>query len=430
MLAQWSALAIFRFLHALVNAPVELFLLTLGIMLFRPPDLRFYDLDRIAFIVLFFSVAIRILVSGGRFALPRYVVLPMLAMTVLAFMATVSRPYDAELWSVFAAKWLVPLVMFCLAGYVFDNPRALGKLEVFSWIVLIYLCVIAVLFLFNIRDFIFPRYILDNNIGIHFDRARGPFLQAVANGMILNLLALIALDSFRRHKLPFYVAGGLFVLVPLAVLATKTRAVWLSFGLSIIVLALTSPSRKIRTASVCVAMAAGLGVWTILGNSDEHASLKTRLEEASPVEFREVLYQTGWEMFREKPLLGWPAQKIQPQLDQRINEFHQEAFYFHNTFLEIGVSYGVAGLGLYLWMVIDLLSLRHPINPPPQKCVEHFIDDGFRPLWPLLVAVYLLNACFVVMNYQFVNGFFFTIAGIIAAQNHRSQRGNRAFSYL
>jgi len=36
------------------------------------------------------------------------------------------------------------------------------------------------------------------------------------------------------------------------------------------------------------------------------------------------------------------------------------------------------------------------------------------------VAVYLLNGSFVVMNYQFVNGLLFTIAGILAAQNRRA----------
>jgi hypothetical protein len=34
--------------------------------------------------------------------------------------------------------------------------------------------------------------------------------------------------------------------------------------------------------------------------------------------------------------------------------------------------------------------------------------------------VYLLNASFVVMNYQFVNGFIFTIAGLLVAQNRRN----------
>ncbi|HLB86577.1 MAG TPA: hypothetical protein VJK29_02890 [Terriglobales bacterium] len=49
-----------------------------------------------------------------------------------------------------------------------------------------------------------------------------------------------------------------------------------------------------------------------------------------------------------------------------------------------------------------------------------FLDEQFRSLWPVLVAVYLLNASFVVMNYQFVNGLLFTLAGMLAAQNRRA----------
>jgi hypothetical protein len=37
----------------------------------------------------------------------------------------------------------------------------------------------------------------------------------------------------------------------------------------------------------------------------------------------------------------------------------------------------------------------------------------------VLVGAYLFNASFVVMNYQFVNGLLFTLAGILALQSRR-----------
>ena len=52
----------FRPLHALIAAPALLFLATLAVMLFRPPDLQFYWLDRIAFLLLLFVVLLRVLV--------------------------------------------------------------------------------------------------------------------------------------------------------------------------------------------------------------------------------------------------------------------------------------------------------------------------------------------------------------------------------
>jgi hypothetical protein len=74
---------------------------------------------------------------------------------------------------------------------------------------------------------------------------------------------------------------------------------------------------------------------------------------------------------------------------------------------------------------MDLLRVGRRIKT---SFVEaHFIDQKFRFLWPVLVGVYLFNASFVVMNYQFVNGLLFTLAGILAMQNR--QQSSRAPVY-
>lgn len=405
-------------------APAILFIATLAIMLFRPPDLNFYDLDRIAFLALLFVTVLRIFLRREPFHFSGPVLLPMFALTLLALAGALSRPYEPQIWSVLAAKWLVPFTMFWLAGHIFQDQASQRKLEIFFWIVLAYLSVIAALFLFNASSFIFPRYILDENLGIHADRARGPFLQAVANGVALNLLALFALNSFRRRRLPAWMTAMFFVLVPIAILATKTRAVWLSFALSILVLLFT-PDRRIRVACFVLVLAGAAASWVVLSSNDQQASssISSRLEEASPVEFRKALYQAGWEMFLEKPFIGWPSAEIQPEIERRISEFHQEVFYFHNTFLEVAVGHGIVGFALYVWVFIDLLGLRRfpgPARPNPRNI--QIFDSGFRHLWPVLVLVYVLNACFVGMNYQFVNAIFFTVAGILAAQNRCARR--------
>ncbi len=135
--------------------------------------------------------------------------------------------------------------------------------------------------------------------------------------------------------------------------------------------------------------------------------------------FRMAVYQAGWEMFLEKPLSGWGATDMQTELSKRISDFHQEQFFFHNTYLEIVVQYGLVGLLLYFWIVIDLLKLGRGRNQPRFHEGSSFLDREFRALWPLLLGVYLLNGTFVVMNYQFVNGFLFSVAGLLAAQNRR-----------
>ena len=141
------------------------------------------------------------------------------------------------------------------------------------------------------------------------------------------------------------------------------------------------------------------------------------------------MYQTALDMFREKPLLGWNSDQVQPELAKRICDFHQPAFFFHNTYLEIAGEHGVFGLVLYGWLIVDLFRVGRNSRPHLPNEERGFLDEGFRSLWPVLLAVYLLNASFVVMNYQFVNALLFTIAGLLSAQNHSPTPRLHAFPY-
>ena len=389
-------------------------------MLFHPPDFNFHSIDRFAFGLLILVVLLRVCVLRQPLRLCGPVTWPMLAMLLLAFYGVVSQPNDAETWSLFAAKWLVPFALYHLAAYIFDDAQSLRRFETFSLVVLGYLSLTAIFFLIDAKQFIFPRYILDESLGYHADRARGPFLQAVANGVALNLLGLLALNSFRRKRLRALLALFFLASLPLAIVATKTRAVWLSFALSILGLLFFSSSRRLRRACLCLVIAGGIGLATAVSFADRNASLTDRLEERGPVIFRMEIYQAGWEMFLQKPLAGWGAAEMQTELSKRISDFHQEQFFFHNTYLEIVVQYGLVGLVLYLWIVVDLFKLGRRLNSTTTFTLGAFLDEEFRTtLWPLLLGVYLLNASFVVMNYQFVNGFLFTLAGLLAAQNRR-----------
>jgi putative inorganic carbon (HCO3(-)) transporter len=402
-------------LHWLMSAPALLLIATLTAMLFRPPDVKFYCFDRVAFGVLLFVVSLRVLLLRQPLHLRGPVVLPMFALTLIAVGSAFNQAYDAETWSVVAAKWIVPLCLYVIAGLIFDSASSLRTLEIFCLLVLAYLTVTAVLFLSGEKSLIFPPFILDESIGIHADRARGPFLQAVANGVSLNLLGLVALDSYRRHKLRGLAALLLLIGLPLAILATKTRAVWASFAVSVVAMLAISPSRRVRRACLCLVLAGAFGVFCAFTFEDVGHTLNERLAERSPVEFRMAMYRAGWDMFCARPLLGWGSGQVQADLEKRISDFHQSEFFFHNTFLEIAVEFGTVGLLLYAWMVFGLLRLGRKL--PSQPVGSGFLDSGFRAMWPVILGVYLLNACFVVMNYQFVNGVLFTFAGILAAQN-------------
>lgn len=409
------AATLVRPLEALVAAPSLLFLATMAVMLFRPPDLKFFALDRVLFALLVAVVFLRMCVLRLPLQIPSAVTWPMLGLAVLGFFSLFGEPFEIENWSVFAAKWVVPLTFYVLAGYIFEDATALRRFETFALLVLGYLTFTAVMWAAGVTSLVFPRWILDESIGIHADRARGPFLQAVANGVTLNLLGLIAVNAWRRRRLRGPFAWLLMAALPVAIVATKTRAVWLAFAASILlVFFLRKRSSLLR---VC-AWAIFLSITTAMTvTALAHDSVADRLQDRSPVEYRMAVYDAGWHMFAERPLFGWPARSIQPELSNRISGFKVDAVYLHDTYLEIAVQHGLLGLGLYVWIIAGLFRLGRRSGS-----VGTVFGDEFRPLWRLMVLVYLVNASFVVMNYQFVNGLLFTMAGLLAAQQRRAER--------
>jgi putative inorganic carbon (HCO3(-)) transporter len=414
----WLATALFRPLHFLVLSPSLLFFATLTAMLFRPPDLHFYNLDRVALALLVVMIVLRIVVLREALPVAKTVAFPLLLLTTLGLIELLQRPAESRDWSTFAAKCVVPFLLFHLAQLVFIDNKSLKQLEVFLLLVLAYLALMAAFFLLEARDLIYPGFILDESLGIHADRARGPFLQAVANGVSLTFLSLIALDSYRRERVRGIFALIFALIVPAAILATKTRSVWISFAAAVVGLWVFSSSRRIRRACAYITAGSLLAASATCLVCLRDASFGERLSERSPVEFRFSMYRAGWEMFLEKPLFGWHIDQVQPELAKRVEGFHQEQFFFHNSYLEVAVNYGVVGFAFYLWILLDLFRIgqKNKIAAPGQSC---FLDQKFRSLWPLLVGIYIFNASFVVMNYQFVNGLLFTLAGILAAQNRK-----------
>ena len=80
----------------------------------------------------------------------------------------------------------------------------------------------------------------------------------------------------------------------------------------------------------------------------------------------------------------------------------------------------IVGLALYLWLIWEIWLLGRGVIPHDEA--HGFLDHQFHRLWPIFLSVYWINAALVVMNYQFVNGLLFTIAGMLAAQRRRAQR--------
>jgi len=394
--------------HLGLAFPSVLYLAAMTVFLFRPPELYSYYADRIAFGGLVFFVVLRTMALREKFPFVASLSLPMTALTALAVIRALREPFDAQAWSIIASKFIVPFTLFHLAILVFRGASERRHFEIFVLFALGYLAITAIAFLVEARSLIFPRFILDESIGFHLDRARGPFLQAVANGVSLNLLGILAVALSDKRKTAVLL---LWLVLPLAVLATMTRAVWISFVVSTIILGFRLIERRLHCA--CIApVVAGLLLGLAVGMSS--SSLKTalwdRTAERGPVEARVAAYHAGWAMFQERPLTGWLAGDMYAELARRMEGYHLRTFYVHNTYLALLVEFGVPGLAIYAILFFNLFRLARRGVPGESGLVA-----ALRKVWPILLIVYLFNAFFVDMAYQFVIGLMFTVGGMLCS---------------
>lgn len=396
-----------RPLHLALAFPSVLYVAAMTVFLFRPPDLFSLYADRVAFVVVVFFVALRALAIRDGIPFFAAISVPMLGLVSLAVFRAMREPFDPQLWSIIASKFIVPFVMFHIAVLVFRGRGEQSHFEIFTLIVLGYLIFIAIAFLVDATSLIWPRFILDESIGFHADRARGPFLQAVANGVSLNILGILALVLPRSYRKFVWL---LWMLLPLAVVATMTRAVWISFGLSALAMCYLLVERRVQ-AMCLIMVAAGLLGGLALGFSNHSLkkSVWDRTEERGPVEARMAVYNGAWEMFQERPWSGWPAGKMYAELGRRMEGYHLRIFYVHDTYLALLVEFGIPGLSIYGILFFNLFRLRRPRAEDPPSVA------ALRKAWPVVLGVYLFNAIFVDMTYQFVSVLLFTVGGMLCA---------------
>jgi O-antigen ligase len=108
------------------------------------------------------------------------------------------------------------------------------------------------------------------------------------------------------------------------------------------------------------------------------------------------------------------------ELARHVSGYKQKELYPHNTYLEILVEHGIFGLALYLWLMLEIFRLGRGAVPRAER--EGLLNRQFHAIWPVLLGVYWVNAAVVVMNYQFVNGLLFSMAGMLAAQRRRAMK--------
>lgn len=202
-----------------------------------------------------------------------------------------------------------------------------------------------------------PGYITDPAVGTHSDRARGPFAEAAANGLILyaaciaSVIAAFTWRDRRWRRVAMVVAG----LCALGILFTVTRAAWIAGGAGTIVALLAI--REGRRFVVPVVALVGVGVllaFAVVPGLQGQA--ESRADDEKPLWDRRNSNAAAMRMLAERPLLGFGWGRFTAESFEYYRQPYDYPLTFvgdlHNLYLANAVELGLIGGLLWLFAVV------------------------------------------------------------------------------
>jgi len=330
----------------------------------------------------------------------------------------------------------VPILQHMIEGYVIPfllywigcrsplNEKVVDYVYLLFGVLGIYLSLTALFEIAGMWSFVFPRKIADPTVGIHFGRARGPYLQSVRLGIYL-LASFFMIWIGLVWRVRWGRTGQLLglALSPLflaAILATMTRSVWLGFGIAAAILFVLTLRGKFRRAAL-LSMVGGAVLVLLIGRSGLVAFKReaNSQDTAQSTNMRVVFAYVSYLMVKEKPLRGFgfghfPHEKEQ-FLTDRSTKLQMETirgFIHHNTFLSILVELGLFGLialcGLFVAWGRRAYRLWQDAEAPDWM-------RGHALVFLMFLGAYSLQMVFHEVSYSAIeNGVLFLMAGMMS----------------
>ncbi len=301
----------------------------------------------------------------------------LLVSMLLSDWRTFPKEHVGPMWR-WVGGYLTPLIVYWAAKQAPWNERASGLVQASITIFGFYLAFTAICEITQQWSLVWPAYIADPSVGLHFGRARGPMVHGVSFGHYMSVCLLAGVVWFESLGkwgriavglvLPLYAAGVFF---------SYTRSAWIGAALGLCTVLLLTLHGRTRNIVLGGMIVAGLLVGAtqmdkIVGFQREQSAVDT----ADSANLRVSFAYVSWLMFQDRPLFGFgfgrfPVDKL-PYLDDRSTDLNLEAlrpYVHHNTFLSILVDTGLVGLTLFLamlayWMLNAWHTVRTADVPP------------------------------------------------------------------
>jgi O-antigen ligase len=265
-------------------------------------------------------------------------------------------------WGRLLASFLVPSLLYAFLRQLPVTRRDWSGMLIALVALGIYLACTAIFETSHAWSLVFPRYISNPDLGIHFGRARGPELNSVSLGLYLTATCMCAwmlLPEARRR----WQQLALLLILPLiafGVFLTYTRSTWIGLGASALVVAAFQIPKRWRVP----AFSGGAIVVLLLFVSSWGNLLDIKREGSTgdsehSVDQRESFAYVSWQMFCDHPIFGvgfgrFFDQKL-PYLSDRRQKVELESIrnlHHHNTLLSVLTETGMVGFAAFVALLL------------------------------------------------------------------------------
>ncbi len=320
-----------------------------------------------------------------------------------------------------------PIIVMVLAYWSVNDEPQIKKISwLFFWFGL-YLTITAWAEKFHIWSIVFPKYIADPKMGIHWGRARGPFLVSASLGITLVFCFFnnLYLAGRTRGVVKVILYSVNIIMIP-AIFFTYTRSVWLAMIVCSVVWVLAS--RKVRNKMGVASVLLGAAILTV---AVFHTNLLSRQRtkggwmDPHPIYARLGLVKITGNIFKHHPLTGvgfghfrdYAAHFSQDPTSKYIR--FGSRLMEHNNFLSILAETGLVGLGLYLWMLWLIYKHSKRLHQRIPAEASGWVSRDLVVLFWILLIDYLIDGMFRETSVDpFNNGLLFMFVGVTLAVDY------------
>lgn len=308
---------------------------------------------------------------------------------------------------------IVPMLVFVLAPFLFGTRRSRDVLLTALVLLGAYLAVTAFGEGLGITALVWPKYILDPSVGIHFGRARGPFVESVADGLALYGCAVACAVAAMTWTTRWKRQAAVVVLVGcmIGTAFTLTRAVWLATAAATVIAMLLSP--QTRRYLVPLLVIGGIGLVAVFVLVPGFATkTQSRTSDVSPVWERYATDAGAIRAVEAHPLfgLGWDTwqQKNTDYLRQGKNYPLTRTvgvIDIHNVFLSHAAELGIVGVTLWT-LALGGAVAGAVLRPGPAEL------DPWRLGMVALLINFVITGAFGPLSYALPNLLLWLWAGV------------------